>query len=614
MSDSQKFQVNLRGVIELLSDHLYTSPQIYLRELLQNAVDAIVARQHQEPEHAGDIRLEVIEATAKRPAVLTVTDDGIGLTEDEIHQFLATIGESSKRGAAKRDDFIGQFGIGLLSAFVVSDEIVIVTKSLRPGSPTLEWRGRPDGTYSLRTLQADVEPGTQVHLRAKEGQEEHFQLDKVRDTATHFGCFLPIRVEVSARKQRTIINAEPPWMLAKQDTAENRDELLAYGKQVFDQDFFDVIPLRSVAGGVEGVAFVLSEAAPISAKRTHRVYLKNMLLSESAENLLPDWAFFVKCVVNATKLRPTASRESFYDDAKLVRTREELGQCLKKYLMRLAKQDHQRLDTLIARHYLAIKSLAIDDDEFFRLFIDWLPFESTLGTMTLGEHFAKQTQLRYVPSVDQFRQIAGVAAAQGLTVFNTGYTYDTDLFEKLVETFPDREVTLVDVNDLTQAFEELTLDERDEVFDLIELADRVLQPLKCSVEIRKFAPATLPTLYTLNDAATFLRSIEQTQEETDDLWTDVLDNLATTPATDACSQLCLNYNNPLVRKLAGVRHRELVRRAIEMLYVQSLLLGHYPLNPKETLLLSEGLLGLIELGIAAQSKTTTRDSGQSGAE
>ena len=337
-----------------------------------------------------------------------------------------------------------------------------------------------------------------------------------------------------------------------------------------------------------------------------------MLLSETVEHLLPEWAFFTKCIVNATKLRPTASRESLYEDSKLARTRDELGQCLKSYLMRLAKQDRQRLDALIARHYLAIKSLALEDDEFFRLFIDWLPFESTLGTMTLGQHCENHAVIRYVPTVDQFRPIAGVAAAQGMTVFNTGYTYDSELFEKLADTFPDREISRVDVNELAQSFGELSLDERDEVFDLIELADRVLQPFKCSADVRKFAPATLPTLYTLNDAATFLRSVEQAQEETDELWTGVLDGLSTTAASDACSQLCLNYNNPLIRQLARVRQRELIRRVIEMLYVQSLLLGHYPLKPKETMLLSEGLLGLIEIGIANQPKGSASGTTKSG--
>src|SRR5262245_1709954 len=137
----QRFQVNLGGVIDLLSNHLYSTPAVFIRELLQNATDAIRARQRLQKKHAGDIRLSL------EGEVLTLSDDGVGLTEEEVHQFLATIGESSKRGALPdpSGDFIGQFGIGLLSCFIVSREIVVITRSSRSeDAATLEWRGRDD--------------------------------------------------------------------------------------------------------------------------------------------------------------------------------------------------------------------------------------------------------------------------------------------------------------------------------------------------------------------------------------------------------------------------------------------------------------------------------------
>src|SRR5437764_8784472 len=112
-----KFQINLRGIIDLLSNHLYSSPDVFVRELLQNAVDAIRARTVLQPDHTGEIHLEVVAGRGGRPATLIVTDNGIGLTEAEVHQFLATIGESSKTAQwwDRPGDFLGQFGIGILS-------------------------------------------------------------------------------------------------------------------------------------------------------------------------------------------------------------------------------------------------------------------------------------------------------------------------------------------------------------------------------------------------------------------------------------------------------------------------------------------------------------------
>lgn len=111
-----------------------------------------------------------------RPEVV-FEDDGIGLAEAEIHEFLATIDQTSKRDdfAAKRGDFIGQFGIGLLSCFLVSDEIVIHTRSARGGGKTLEWRGRADGTYTLTAPEGESPVGTRVRLLSKPGFEERLR-------------------------------------------------------------------------------------------------------------------------------------------------------------------------------------------------------------------------------------------------------------------------------------------------------------------------------------------------------------------------------------------------------------------------------------------------------
>jgi molecular chaperone HtpG len=599
-----KFQINLRGIIDLLSNHLYSGPQVYLRELLQNGVDAVRARTLLEPRHQGEINLEVM-TRRDGPATLAFMDNGIGLTEEEVHRFLATIGQTSKSGEFwdQPRDFLGQFGIGLLSCFVVSDEIVVISRSARHQGPTVEWRGRPDGTYSVKTLDRAIEPGTQVYLTCKKGCEEYFDPDRVRELAHHFGSLLPYPVRVAAGRDVRLINEEaPPWRRSFANRAQQTAALLEYGRATFETDFFDAIPLKAASGGVDGVALVLPFSPSLATKRTHRVYLKNMLLSESAENLLPEWAFFVKCVVNANDLRPTASREAFYEDETLAATRESLGQCLRDYLVGLARRDPDRLQRLIALHHLSIKALAVQDDDFYRLFIDWLPFETSLGEMTLGEYRKQHEVLRYVPDLNQFRQIARVAAAQGLCVINGAYVYNAELLGKFTEVFPDAQAEVVDPASLTQSFAELTLEEQEEVFNLVKVADLVLQPFKCAADVKKFRPTELPTLYSTSADANFLRSVEQSKEVSDAHWSSVLDNLAGRAGSGAYSQLCFNYHNPLVRRIAPLKNRALLQRSVQMLYIQALLLGHHPLSAKEMKLLNDGLIGLIESGVDAHER------------
>ena len=214
-------------------------------------------------------------------------------------------------------------------------------------------------------------------------------------------------------------------------TIPKRNHCWNMAVRFLNDGFFDVIPLQSISGQVDGLAYVLSESVHAGSKQNHRVYLKNMLLSSEAHDLLPDWAFFVQGIVNASALKPTASRESFYEDDTLEQTREELGNCLRNYLVEMSKTDPMRFQQFLAVHQLAVKALALEDDECLQLFADWLPFETTLGRMTLGEFREEHSTIRYVVSDDQFRQISQVAAAESIPVINAGYVYDAELMERI---------------------------------------------------------------------------------------------------------------------------------------------------------------------------------------
>jgi molecular chaperone HtpG len=597
-----RFQVNLGGIIDLLSNHTYSSPQVYVRELLQNGVDAILARSYLDPGYRGEMNIELPAQDEDERPVLVFRDNGIGLTEEEIHLFLATIGQTSKRdeNLFQRNGFIGQFGVGLLSCFVVSDEVLVTTRSAKEDSKTIEWRGRADGTYSLAILDQQMEPGTEVRLHCKSGTEDYFQPETVTRLASHYGSLLPFSIRFSDSAGTTVVNGRrPPWTEQFADPELEREAYLEYGRSTFEMEFFDYIPLRANAGDVSGVAFVLPFSPSLAMRKTHRVYLKNMLLSEQTEGLLPDWAFFVKCVVNANDLRPTASREAFYEDANLAATRIALGQQLRHYLIDLARESPHRLQQLIQLHFLSIKALAVDDEAFFRIFINWLPFETNMGTMTLTEYIKDHDVIRYIPNLDQFRQTARIAAAQSLCVINGAYTYDARLIQKVNEVFPNIGVEAVDGNSLTHSFEYLTLDEQDEVAQFLALASEVLRSFKCVVEIRTFAPAELPALYIASGDAQFKRSIETSKEVTDNFWSSVLDDVEAGLEQDSLAQLCFNYRNPVVYKITKIKDETLLRLSIQTLYVQAILLSHRPLNSKEMALLNEGLLGFIELGVDA---------------
>lgn len=607
-ASGHRFQVDLSGLIDLLSQHLYSGPSVFVRELLQNGVDAIEARCALDGAHEGLIELEVLGGGKQQPPTLIFRDNGIGLTEDEAHQFLATIGMSSKRGkfTSRGEGFLGQFGIGLLSCFLVSDEIVVISRSARDAkAATVEWRGASDGTYAVRTIDREMEPGTQIYLRAKPSHIEWLEEKRVRELALRYGRYLHHNIQFTSGSAIDTLNEVPLWDRDTHDSFE-RERLLQVGHDLFERDFLDVFSLTSELGQVRGLAFVLARPAHSGSSQSHRAFLKGMFLADDVHNLLPDWAFFVQCLVNVNDLRPTASRESFYEDAKFAATQDELGQCLRHYLLDLSRNDPSRFQQFIGIHHVSIKALAVEDDECLRIFADWLPFETSAGTMTLGEFRRQHPVIRYVRKQDQFRQISQIAAAESFAIVNAGHQYDAEILERLPNVI-DVRVEEFDSEELSDRFDPLDLDERDLVADFERLADLVLQPYKCGVDVVKFQPTELPALFITNESADFLRSVEQSQEESDELWDGILSGIAEEASATSFARLHFNYCNPLIRRVSMMDTPKAQQRCIELLYIQSLLMGHFPLRPPELRLLNTGLLGLIDWATSERSSPKTKD-------
>ncbi|MEU5563060.1 HSP90 family protein [Micromonospora musae] len=590
------FQVDLRGVVDLLSHHLYGSPRVYLRELLQNAVDAITARRTSDPDAPALIRVEPPELTGD--GTLRVHDTGIGLTEAQVHELLATIGRSSKRDELgfSRHDFLGQFGIGLLSCFLVAEEIRVFTR--HGDQPTVCWTGYSDGRYTVEPAPPGggrSEPGTTVTLVPRRDADQWFATPTVTDLARLFGSLLPVTVRVGDAV--TTVGA-PPWPTTP-GTPVDRPALIRYARETLGFDPFDVLPLSVPEAGLTGAAFILPEPVNPAVRAGHRVYLKRMLLTEHADGLLPDWAFFAHCVVDASELRPTASREALYEDTLLNSAREALGDQVRGWLVRLAKHHPRRLAEFLQIHHLGVKALALHDDEMLRLVDQWWPMDTNVGTLTLAEFRQRHGLIRYAASLDEFRQLAAVAAAQDLAVVNGGYTYDTELIERLPSVERSVLIERLEPSDLTTRFDNLDPKVELALRPFLTAAQRALERTGCEVVIRAYEPVSLPALYLVSRSAAFNDQLAASRDKADELWGGVLDALAASAPPDR-PQLVLNHRNPLVRRVATLTDPDLVGLAVEALYGQALLLGHHPIRAADAALLNSSFLGLLGRAVPGQ--------------
>ncbi|WSR84701.1 HSP90 family protein [Streptomyces erythrochromogenes] len=612
VSAPHSFQVDLRGLVDLLSHHLYSSPRVYVRELLQNAVDAVTARQSINPEAQADIRLS---ASGGR---VIIEDSGIGLTAAEAHSFLATIGRSSKRGGdelhdqaleATRRDFLGQFGIGLLACFVVARQIRVVTRSARdPLAAPVEWLATDDGSYTVRELPhaARPEPGTTVVLEARPGAAEWTVPAKVEELARDYGSLLPYDItfdDGEGGEPRPVTDRPAVWERTFPTPAARRAALAGHCTELFGFAPLDSIDLELPVAGVRGVAYVLPDPTSPAHRAGHRIHLKGMLLTQRADNLLPDWAFFVRAVIDTDTLRPTASRENLYDDETLSAVREALGARIRGWLAELAASDPDRLAAFLRVHHLGVKSMARHDSELLGLMLPWLPFETSAGSMSLQEFAAAHTDIHFTRTVEEFRQIAPIAAAHGLGVINAGYTYDADLLALLPSVRPELKVTELDAGAVTERLDPVSTAAELALAPFLATARTRLEAQSCDVVLRAFQPVTVPALYLDDRQARQERDRTTAMESADSLWSGILGALR---GSAPRARLVLNHNNPLIRRISGLQDEALTGTAVESLYGQALLMSQRPLRPADSALLNRAFLGLLEWATHATAPSTER--------
>lgn len=295
------FHVDLHGVVDLLSRHIYSVPHVFVRELIQNGVDAIAARRSllnsaSEPELTPDdeprILIRPIHDDRKE---LSVTDNGIGITADEAVDLLATVGRTSKRDAIgfRRDGYLGQFGIGLLSCFTVATDITVISRSRRTTSAGIRWVGRADGTFTITELsaeQSDALPfGTTVHLTPRGDEVELLTVEAVNRAALSYARYLPTRIDIENQDGTLHRVTEPPPFTngAHPQNPVESESLRDHASERLGRDPFDIIDLGTSDGRLQGVAYVLPYPTAAHTRRPHSIYSQRMLVAHTDTDLVP---------------------------------------------------------------------------------------------------------------------------------------------------------------------------------------------------------------------------------------------------------------------------------------------------------------------------------------
>jgi molecular chaperone HtpG len=409
------FQAEVKELLQLMIHSLYSHPEIFLRELVSNASDAADKLRFEALAHPdryeNDAELAIRVAFDKDARTITVSDNGVGMSHDEVVANIGTIAKSGTReffatltgDAAKDARLIGQFGVGFYSSFIVADRVTLVTR--RAGSPAAEgvrWESTGEGEYTIEPVERTAR-GTEITLHLREGQDDFLSRWKlasiIRKYSDHIALPILMRKEVwdeeakaykPAADDETINQASALWARPKQDiSAEQYEEF--YKHVAHDNE----PPLAWAHARVEGrteytqLLYVPSRAPFDLFDRDHRrglkLYVRRVFIMDDAEALLPGYLRFVRGVVDSNDLPLNVSREILQESRDVEAIRSGCGKRVLALLEDLAANEKEKYATFWTTFGRVLKEGFAEDPAAGDKLAKLLRFASTAGSADAQE-------------------------------------------------------------------------------------------------------------------------------------------------------------------------------------------------------------------------------------
>ena len=380
--EKKQFQAESKRLLDLMINSIYTHKEIFLREIISNASDAIdkLAYQALTDDKVGLSRSDfaITVRADKQARTLTVSDNGIGMSMDEMEDNLGTICRSGslkfKQEMEKKDelDIIGQFGVGFYSAFMVADEVTVVSKKYGSDEAFM-WKSSGADGYTIEPAQRDG-AGTDVIMKLKEDTEDEkysrfLETYTIQSLVKKYSDYIryPIKMDVETQRvkegtadsdkpeyetvteNRTLNSMVPIWQKARKDVTD--EEYNNFYKEKFF-DFED--PLAVIHASVEG-AVTYKALLYIPAKAPYDFYTKDfkkglqlyssgVLIMENCADLLPDCFRFVRGIVDSQDLSLNISREMLQHDRQLKFIASNLEKKIKAELTKLLESDREKYE------------------------------------------------------------------------------------------------------------------------------------------------------------------------------------------------------------------------------------------------------------------------------
>ena len=387
--ETRGFQSEVKQLLQLMIHSLYSNKEIFLRELISNASDAadkLRFKALSNPAlYEGDGELRVRVSFDADKGTLTISDNGIGMTREQVIDHLGTIAKSGTKefltalgqDQAKDSQLIGQFGVGFYSAFIVADKVTVKTRAAgEPADKGVLWESAGEGEYSV----ADIEKksrGTDVILHLREDEKEFLNEWRLRDIIGKYSDHIGLPVEMLTKeyddegkeigeKWEKINKSDALWTRSKNDISD--EEYKEFYKHL-SHDFAD--PLLWAHNKVEGnqeytsLLYVPSKAPWDLFNREHKhglkLYVQRVFIMDDAEQFMPNYLRFMRGLIDSNDLPLNVSREILQDNKTTAALRKALTKRSLQMLEKLAKEDADKYQQFWKEFGLVLKEGPAED-------------------------------------------------------------------------------------------------------------------------------------------------------------------------------------------------------------------------------------------------------------
>ena len=385
--ETRGFQSEVKQLLHLMIHSLYSNKEIFLRELISNASDAadkLRFRALSNPDlYEGDGELRVRVSFDKDKRTLTISDNGVGMTRDEVIDHLGTIAKSGTKSfleslgsdQAKDSQLIGQFGVGFYSAFIVADKVTVRTRAAgeKPENGVF-WESAGEGEYTVADITKE-DRGTEITLHLREGEDEFLDDWRVRSIISKYSDHIALPVEIEKREEKdgeTVISwekinkAQALWTRNKSEITD--EEYKEFYKHIA-HDFND--PLTWSHNRVEGkqeytsLLYIPSQAPWDMWNRDHKhglkLYVQRVFIMDDAEQFMPNYLRFVRGLIDSSDLPLNVSREILQDSTVTRNLRNALTKRVLQMLEKLAKDDAEKYRPFWQQFGLVLKEGPAED-------------------------------------------------------------------------------------------------------------------------------------------------------------------------------------------------------------------------------------------------------------